>query len=443
MPLMRWLSVVMLSFLITACGGGGSLEKDGGSIGDGATVQPAYTISVVGSSASSSQLSNQVTLDEPLIISATLLNNGTAVSGEIINFSLNSSIGLLEPESGTALTDDNGIAAIKLTAGANQGAGIVTASYAADEQIYSVNFGFSSDGSEGEQSSGSVTLSVTIVDQNGAPFSESNPVSKDNKGTVTATLFDDENPLVGQLISFSTNFTGKITPELGTALTNENGEAKVTLSSGNFKGAGQVIATYTSETGDAISKTAGFISSGDDAPVESAQAELDIKLLQGCNANWDANRNTVSLNPLDPSTGCTVTNQFSSDELIDVLVKVTDISSGDGISGIITELTTDLGRLLPDSGKALTDNFGFALLKLQPGANSGAGSLTATAKGTNLDKAFSISTVELSVAIDNGLPNLLDAAGNPIADEYQPLAAGATTVITVEIKDVNGNLIKH
>lgn len=443
MPLMRWLSVILLSFFITACGGGGTLEKDGGSIGDGdgATEQPAYTISVVGSSASSSQLSNQVTLDEPLIISATLLNNGTAVSGEIINFSLNSSIGLLEPESGTALTDDNGIAAIKLTAGANQGAGIVTASYAADEQIYSVNFGFSSDGSEGEQSSGSVTLSVTIVDQNGAPFSESNPVSKDNKGTVTATLLDDENPLVGQLISFSTNFTGKITPELGTALTNENGEAKVTLSSGNFKGAGQVLATYASAENEEVTKVTGFVSNGDDAPVENALAELDIKLLQGCNVNWDVNRNSIPLDTSYLNAGCNVVNQFASDELIDVLVKVIDTSSGDGFDGIITEITTDLGRLLPDSGKALTDNFGFAILKLQPGATSGAGEITAIAKSTTAQKAFEIATAELTVNISNGLYNKLDEQGQPIENEYLPLAAGATTVITVEILDSAGQRV--
>ncbi|MGO2180819.1 MAG: hypothetical protein ACTH36_00580 [Pseudoalteromonas nigrifaciens] len=124
-----------------------------------------------------------------------------------------------------------------------------------------------------------------------------------------------------------------------------------------------------------------------------------------------------------------------------MLIKVVDTSSGDGIAGIITELSTDLGQLLPSSGKALTDNFGFSLLKLQPGANSGAGNLTALAKNTTLNKAFSINSAKLNVTIDNGLPNKLDDLGNPIYGQYQSLAAGATTVIKVEIRDNNDDLI--
>ncbi|MBH0028891.1 MULTISPECIES: hypothetical protein [unclassified Pseudoalteromonas] len=324
MPLMRLLSISLLSFLLTACGGGGSLEKDG------------------------------------------------------------------------TIGDDTG-----------------------DTDV-----------------SSSITLQLSILDSSGAAFSDSNPVSKDNKGVVTAILTSDGDALVSQLITFTTNFTGKITPELGTALTDESGHAVVTLSSGDFKGAGEVTASYISDE-ETITKTLGFISNGDDASTEGAVVDVDIKLLQGCAAGWDSDRNIVSLEQSYPTSGCTVVNQFSSDELIDVLVKVTDTSSGDGFVGIISEISTDLGTLLPVSGKALTDNFGFAILKLQPGANSGAGEITATSKSTSNQKAFEISTAELQVNISNGLFNLLDVNGNPVVDEYQPLAAGATTVITVEILDSN------
>lgn len=559
MPLMRWLSVILLSFFITACGGGGTLEKDGGGLDGGGTDSPSYTLSINGLSETTGEaandvsseqrlvlvakllkdgvaapnvivtfttdggygvldpesgtvktgtdgsakiylsvgntagagtanasvtingetfnttepftftstgdqdstaqdtytvtlhgysqdtgaISNSVTSQAPLDLRATLKQNGEIVAGKRILFTLTDGIGLLQPTTGSALTQNDGIATIELTAGKDAGAGKVTATYNVGGESYSGTFDFQTTGGQGSDTgvSGTITLELNILDQNGAVFTELNPVSKDNKGFVSATLRDDGVPLASQLISFTSKFTGKITPELGTALTDQNGVAVVTLSSGNFKGAGQVVASYESESNEIITKTAGFVSNGDDAPIESAQAELDIKLLQGCNANWDTNRNTVALNPLDPSSGCTVTNTFSSDSLIDVLIKVVDTSSGDGISGIIAELSTDLGQLLPDSGKALTDNFGFALLKLQPGASSGAGTLTATAKDTNLNKAFSISTAELKVSIDNGLPNLLDSLGNPIEGQYQPLAAGATTVITVEIRDTNDDLI--
>jgi hypothetical protein len=286
----------------------------------------------------------------------------------------------------------------------------------------------------------SITMELTLVDQSGLVFTDSNPVSKDNKGVVTATLTSDGEPLTSQLVTFTTEFTGKITPELGTALTNETGQAVVSLSSGDFKGAGEITATYIGDD-STVTKTLGFISNGDDASTEEAVVDVDIKLLQGCADGWDNDRNLVSLEQTYSASGCTVVNQFSSDELIDVLVKVTDTSSGDGFVGIISEISTDLGSLLPVSGKALTDNFGFAILKLQPGANSGAGEITATSKLTSSQKAFEISTAELQVNISNGLFNVLDANGNPIAGEYQPLAAGATTVITVEILDSNSELV--
>lgn len=440
MPLIRWLSVVMLSFLLVACGGGGTIEKDGTDIGGDDDVTPVYTIAVQGYAQGTTVESNSVSADNPLQILAQVMNNGVAVTNQRVSFSLADDIGLLNPTSGSALTDTNGIARISLTAGTVEGAGQITASYTVGEVSYNNTFAFISAGDGGDSSVvGTYVLALQIVDQSGATFTDENPVSKDNKGVVTATLTEDGAPLAGQLIKFTSNFTGKITPELGTALTNESGQATVTLSSGLLKGAGEVVATYEPENNDSVTKTIGFISSGDDASVASAVANVDVKLLQGCAEGWDENRNSVSLESTYLNSGCEEVNQFSSEELIDVLVKVTDTSSGDGVAGIISETSTDLGALLPESGKALTDNFGFALLKLQPGANSGAGQITATAKSASNQKAFEIATADLTVTISNGLYNKLDANGNVIEDEFVPLAAGATTVITVKIFDTAGN----
>ena len=142
-----------------------------------------------------------------------------------------------------------------------------------------------------------VTLSLSIRDVNGLEFTADNPVSKENKGTVTATLLDSGTPLNGQLISFTTNFTGRITPVLGTTLTNSSGEASVTLSSGDSKGAGQVLASYMDDNGETITQVAGFISNGDDASTELAQYSVSVSLLTGCNPSWDENRNNVGLDP--------------------------------------------------------------------------------------------------------------------------------------------------
>ncbi len=103
MPFMRWLSVVLFSFLLTACGGGGTIEKEG-------ETAAAYTLAVQGYSSSTGEESNAVTRGASLQILAQLRNNNNPVAGERISFSLADGVGILDPISGTAVTDSNGIA---------------------------------------------------------------------------------------------------------------------------------------------------------------------------------------------------------------------------------------------------------------------------------------------------------------------------------------------
>ncbi|MEI8653248.1 hypothetical protein P4S57_11255 [Pseudoalteromonas sp. Hal273] len=66
MPLMRLLGISLLSFLLTACGGGGSLEKDGSiSDGDSTTEAATYSVSLKGYSQTDETESNAVTADSP------------------------------------------------------------------------------------------------------------------------------------------------------------------------------------------------------------------------------------------------------------------------------------------------------------------------------------------------------------------------------------------
>lgn len=156
MPLLRWLSILFFSSLLAACGGGGSLDSDSSDGGDGTTEEPNYVVSVQGYNQSTSEEANTVTADSPLTISATLTNSGEAVVGEVVSFSLNGDIGLLDPVSGTVLTNADGVASITLTAGNTAGAGIITATYANGEDTFTDSFGFTSDGSETDDSSVSI-----------------------------------------------------------------------------------------------------------------------------------------------------------------------------------------------------------------------------------------------------------------------------------------------
>lgn len=279
---------------------------------------------------------------------------------------------------------------------------------------------------------GEYTIELTVVDQSGNAFNSDNPVTKDNQGVVQATVQQDGEPVTSGLVVFTTEFTGSVLSDTGTATIGSNGIAAVGLGSGTLKGAGKVVATLDGQTD--VTASAYFYSSGDGANIEEAEAIVDVQLLVGCNENWDDNRDVARLNPTDPSSGCTVINRdISSADLGIVYVSVINASNGDGFSGLLAEVETSVGKLSPESGKAVTDSFGIALLTLQPGSVNDAGEIKATAKDVTATKAFNVGVAEFSLAIDNGLDLKADDSG-----DYQPLAAGATTVITVDLIDSDG-----
>jgi hypothetical protein len=384
----------------------------------------------------------EISHSTPGILIADLKQGNNPLAFKVVTFSVDT-VGVINPEIGTAMTDENGRAMVSLLAGTTEGAGNSSVSFTSDAgNAVTDSYAFTSKGDAPVDGSQAFKVEVNITDINGAEFTQSNPVSSDNIGIVTAKVLEGTDPVNNVLVSFSTEFTGEIQPSVpGTAITNTDGIATINLGAGNFKGAGKVIAKYTPVNGSEAINEAVFYSSGDGAPIDSALAEIDMKFLINCKAGWDEDRDVIEIDPLNSDTECKVSNRFSSDELVDVYVKVSDTNTGNGFSNILINSVTTSGRLLPESGAALTDNFGIALLKLQPNVDGGAGEVTTTAKGVSKSIAFSASVAEISMTIDNGLPNKLDSDGVPIEDEFTPLAAGSTTVITVEILDNDNALI--
>ncbi|MBU2967907.1 hypothetical protein KO527_00825 [Pseudoalteromonas sp. C2R02] len=441
MPLIRFFCIMLISIAITACGGGGSLESPGGGSSD------KYELVVTLVSADGGDGISEVSKVVPGKLIANLTKNGNVFGNQLITFTIGEQgIGVLNPTSGTAQTNNNGNAEIALLAGTVAGGGTVSASYTtADNDTVTVTHVFTSKGDDGDSGGeeGAFKLEVSVADSNGDAFTQDNPITSDNEGIVSAKITEDDVAIANVLVSFSTEFTGEIKPSVpGTAITDSQGIARIDLASGNFKGAGKVIAKYAPVNGSELVNEAVFYSSGDGAPIDSAIAEIQVKLLINCNPGWDDNRDNVELDPTSPDTGCEVVNRFASDELVDIFAKISDTNTGDGFSNILVASETTSGRLLPESGAALTDQQGIALLKLQPDVDGGAGEVTVSAKGVSKLTAFSASVAEISMTIDNGLPNKLDADGVPIENEFIPLAAGSTTVITVKILDSENALIK-
>lgn len=134
-------ALLLSLLLLTACGGGGSLERDDSD--DGGSSDTAYTVtlSLVDQSG---ETSTELSSDNPLTIQATVTQNGQAVSGQLVSFSLSiEGLATFGNDAGTALTNSQGVASIGLIVGENSGSALITASLDSGE---TATVGFTSSG---------------------------------------------------------------------------------------------------------------------------------------------------------------------------------------------------------------------------------------------------------------------------------------------------------
>jgi len=169
----------------------------------------------------------------PATVTATVNDSSGPVSGAVVTFT--TSLGALDPESGTALTDASGVATITLTAGDIEGAGQVTATASTGEFA---NIGFTT---AGDGASSFINLALVLLDPTGTPTTS---ISGANPGTLQATLTNGGVASAGVLVTFNlTGNVGQLNPTSGTALTDNSGVASIVLQSGSTEGAGSVVAS--------------------------------------------------------------------------------------------------------------------------------------------------------------------------------------------------------
>lgn len=181
--LKRGLLYVMGALMLAACGGSGGGGDDGGG---GTTPTPAVAVSLKIYDANGSETSN-VTPSSPGTVKATVTNNGAAVPNAVVTFT--STIGVLDPISGTALTNAQGVAQITLKAGSSPGAGTVSGSATIGSVTATGTANFSTSipannvtltvsGPAAPLSAGATTSIVaTLANSDGSAFNEVVPVS--------------------------------------------------------------------------------------------------------------------------------------------------------------------------------------------------------------------------------------------------------------------------
>jgi hypothetical protein len=139
------LIVALFIMTLAACGGGGTLDSDGGTGGGNTT--PVYSVSVALTDASGNA-STALAQATPLTATVTLTaTNGGAVANQLITFTINDvALATFSNAAGTALTNGDGVATITLAAGSKSGAGNLTATYSGT----SATTGFTSAGDGGD-----------------------------------------------------------------------------------------------------------------------------------------------------------------------------------------------------------------------------------------------------------------------------------------------------
>ncbi|MBC3874917.1 Ig-like domain-containing protein [Undibacterium flavidum] len=193
-----------------------------------------------------------------LVARATVLNNkGLPAPNVVVYFSVDTAIVSLQPASATALTNAEGVAIVNLAAGTGPGAGTLfaTANVTGNVSISTKATFAVSPNTNNNSPEGKIQLS--LLDLNGAP---SNLISATNSLSARASLVNQLGVPAANVVVTYTLDSGiaSLLPTSGTALTDANGVAQISLKPGVGSGAGSITATATIVGSQPISAKASF-----------------------------------------------------------------------------------------------------------------------------------------------------------------------------------------
>ncbi|MEC7633868.1 MAG: Ig-like domain-containing protein, partial [Pseudomonadota bacterium] len=414
--LAKTLSLISALFMLTACGGGGSSvsrdNTDNGS-GDGGTTSPTYSIALTLENESGAS-DNSLSEDNSLFVVATVSDqDGNPHADALLTFTLsNEQLAEFGNDTGTARTNSNGVARLRLNASTASGDGEITAALGSGET------GTTTFSATAVTSTDPTTISVSLALQNAAGEAD-NSLSSSNALVALATVTNSEGePQADLLLTFSLSNDDLATfsNDTATALTNAEGVASIGMSVGSASGDGEVTATLS--TGEADSTT--FSSEGSTTVSEEpASLELYANSIQLASSGSDE----VELIAL-------VKNEQS------VLMEGVEVSfsaaSGDGVELQLTQPET------------AADGTARAILTSQNDASNrtvtitaGAGSLTQTVEITIAGTEVTIngaSSVILNNSVDYTI-RVQDSDGTSILNQDVVLSAvngtlSSTTVNT-------------
>ncbi|MCP4104442.1 MAG: hypothetical protein GY749_02740 [Desulfobacteraceae bacterium] len=288
---------------------------------------------------------NTISAASPGRLIATLTDeNGDPLANQTIIFSTTPELGSFNPEDGTALTDEQGQAAIDFTAGYTPGTGLVTAT--SDTSSASLFFTTAGDWHEGLFMTLSLTDSIT--------GDETDTIGGNSLGRLKAMLKDEDgNPVSNKEITFSTTVG---IPDPAEAITDADGMAEVSLLPGSKAGAVTVTAM------------------ADDTSVSLDFITLSEKI-------------TLSIQMTDEATG-ELTNIISTGLPVQTQATLKD-SEGNPIPDQVIAFDATMGKFYPPDNTAATNSEGLASAALMVSeSEQGEGTVTATFREYSITVSF-------------------------------------------------------
>lgn len=257
MALLQRFSFILLFATLIGCGGSSGGFDDTSNGGDGSTPD-AITISLAISDTT-------VTGAAPVTVTATVMQGTTPVVGRAVTFT--TGLGVFSPVSGSALTDDSGVATITLTAGSVRGAAEISATISSGESS-TTPLGYTTQGDD-IGVVGDINISVTLVDSDGNP---TNSITSSKPAKAIATIDGISAPVIVSFVST----VGEI--PIGSALSNNNNQATVDVFAGENLGAGAITASIISgETGQVLFVVgSSTVSMGSGTPFVEGVADVSL-----------------------------------------------------------------------------------------------------------------------------------------------------------------------
>jgi len=396
---------------LTACSGDNNFVGDpgtgGGTTGGGGGTSGTLAISVVLVDAASGNTATGVSSTNPGELRTTVTVDGTALADEVVT--ITTTLGVLNPTSGTGLTNSSGVATFGLEEGGVEGAGTATASitYQGVTTEDTVNFQVSSGGGSGGPINlrmGYGTVSGSSVTGFTANTMNIGLTTLSAGGTTSATVLivDDTDTLYTTPVdvSFTSGCVGTGLSIIDAVVTTVNGVASSTYLAQGCVGSDTITAS-ASIGGTTLNSSGSLtIQAGSVGSIEFVSATPTSITLQG-------------------------TGGAGRSETAVVIFRVVDVQ-GDPVPGqdVAFTLNTTVGGITLDPSSATSDNNGLVQTTVQAGTI--ATSVRVTASATSGSNTYESQSDQL--VITTGIPD----------DDSMDIVA---TVINPEGWDISGTQV--